>query len=216
MGCVSASLPWQLVLPVKHSREAKTRLVPPPGISRSELARAMTADTLRTVCRTLSPQRVVVVTSDDLAHDLALGLGARVLADPGAGLDAAVRAGLAACDADGPVAVLLGDLPALRPADLAAALAAGARHTGAVVPDHTGTGTVLLTSTGSPLEPAFGVGSAARHARTATRLDLDLPRLRQDVDDAADLDRAVALGVGPATSAILHASTRSPQPCSAP
>lgn len=216
MGVVSAPLPWQIVLPVKHAGDAKTRLVPPPGASRIELAQAMAADTLRTVCRTLAPGWVVVVTSDAVARDLALGIGARVLPDPGAGLDAAVRAGLSACHADGPVAVLLGDLPALRPQDLALALAAGARHTRAVVPDHDGTGTVLLTSTGNALEPAFGVGSAARHARTATRLDLDLPRLRQDVDHAADLDRAEALGVGPATAAVLNAAQAGNRRISAP
>ncbi|MBA2696305.1 MAG: 2-phospho-L-lactate guanylyltransferase, partial [Actinobacteria bacterium] len=191
---MSAPLPWQVVLPVKHAGTAKTRLVPPAGVSRRELARAMARDTLVTVCRAQAADQVVVVTSDTVAVDLATGLGARVLPDPGQGLDAAVRVGLAACRPHLPVAVLLGDLPALLPADLVTALAACARHTRAVVPDHSGAGTVLLTGTDGDVEPAFGVGSAARHARAATRLDLDLPRLRQDVDDAADLQRAVALG----------------------
>lgn len=203
MADVSRPLPWQVVLPVKHARDAKTRLQPPPGVSRIELARAMARDTMIAVCGVLPPDQVVVVTSDDEAHDAALGLGAGVLDDPDEGLNAAVRAGLAVCGSADPVAVLLGDLPSLRPQDLEAALRACARHTRAVVPDRAGTGTVLLTSTGGALEPAFGAGSEARHARTATVLDLDLPRLRQDVDDAADLDRAVALGVGSATSAVL-------------
>lgn len=205
MDVVSAPLTWQVVVPVKHASAAKTRLAPPSGVSRPELALAMARDTLTAVCRALAAEQVVVVTSDTVAVDLATGLGARVLPDPGQGLDAAVRAGRAVCRPFEPVAVLLGDLPALLPADLVAALAACARHTRAVVPDHSGTGTVLLTGTDGDVEPAFGAGSAARHARTATRLELDLPRLRQDVDDAADLQRAVALGVGRATAAVLRA-----------
>lgn len=207
MADVSPLLRWQVVLPVKHASDAKTRLRPPTGVSRTDLARAMARDTLTAVCAVLPPDQVVVVTSDDAARDAAVRLGACVLHDPGQGLNAAVRAGLAVCRANDPVAVLLGDLPALLPQDLDAALQACARHTRAVVPDRAGTGTVLLTSTGgAPLEPAFGAGSATRHARTATVLELDLPRLRQDVDDAADLDRAVALGLGSATSAVLRAS----------
>ncbi len=207
---------WQVVLPVKDARDAKTRLRPPSGVPRTELARAMARDTLAAVCGLLPPDQVVVVTSDDEAHDVALHLGTRVLTDPGGGLNTAVRAGLAVCRAADPVAVLLGDLPALRPQDLDAALQACARHTRAVVPDRAGTGTVLLASTGGALDPAFGAGSAARHARTATVLELDLPRLRQDVDDAADLDRALALGLGPATSAVLHLPGSNPLSPAAP
>jgi 2-phospho-L-lactate guanylyltransferase len=100
--------------------------------------------------------------------------------------------------------VLLGDLPALRPLDLLAGLQAAAQHRLAVVPDADGTGTVLLTSLDGHLEPAFGTGSAARHAAAGHhRLDLDLPRLRTDVDDDASLRVARALGVGPATQQVL-------------
>lgn len=101
--------------------------------------------------------------------------------------------------------MLLGDLPALRPEDLRAALAACARLDRAVVPDADGSGTVLLTGLGpGRLEPSFGPGSAARHeALGHVRLPLDLPRLRTDVDDAASLAAAVALGAGPRTLAAL-------------
>lgn len=102
------------------------------------------------------------------------------------------------------VGVLLGDLPALRPTDLLTALQAAAEHALAVVPDAEGTGTVLLTSLGGHLEPAFGTGSAARHSAAGhRRLELDLPRLRTDVDDDASLRAAQRLGVGPATEAVL-------------
>jgi 2-phospho-L-lactate guanylyltransferase len=106
------------------------------------------------------------------------------------------------------VAVLLGDLPALRPDDLLAALRAAGGHLRAVVPDVEGTGTVLLTARdGASLEPSFGPGSAARHqAAGATRLDLELPHLRTDVDDDRGLAVALALGVGPATAGVLAAA----------
>ncbi|GAA5157851.1 2-phospho-L-lactate guanylyltransferase [Ornithinimicrobium tianjinense] len=194
--------PWHVVIPVKHAHLAKSRLAPPPPLSRPELARAVARDTLEAVCRAVPPDQVTVVTSDLDAAGAAAGLGAAVVPDPDEGLDAAVRAGLAA--SAGPwFAVLLGDLPTLTPAELNAALDACAAYPSAVVPDAQGSGTVLLTSTQGHPEPRFGAGSAARHASTATLLPLDLPRLRRDVDTWADLGEALALGLGPATRAAL-------------
>lgn len=208
---------WSVVVPVKESSHAKSRLQPPDPLSRPELARAVAADTLAAVCRAIVPEDVTVVTADDGAASVARELGAVVVDDPGAGLDAAAVAGLVAArermvrrrrgsgaaSTDDGYAVLLGDLPALHPDDLRAALAACAAYPRAVVPDAQGTGTVLLTGISEPPVPRFGSGSAARHAEDATLLDLDLPRLRRDVDTAADLADALALGVGPGTAAAL-------------
>lgn len=224
---------WHVVVPVKESDRAKSRLAAPHPLSRPALASAVAEDTLEQVCRALPPAQVIVVTSDRHAREVAGRLGAQVVSDPGAGLNAAVRAGLAStADAevqsttsarvgsttDGGIqsttdagvdrgrpgwAVLLGDLPALRAADLRTALERCAAHPACVVPDADGTGTVLLTSTVGPPEPRFGSGSAARHAVDATRLELDLPRLRRDVDTATDLAHAVTLGVGPRTAEAL-------------
>ena len=140
---------WHLVVPVKGGATAKSRLHPPAGVGREELALALATDCL-TACAAGMPRgRVLVVTSDERVREVARAVGAHVVADPGTGLDAAVRAGrdaaLARADA-APVAVLLGDLPSLRPDDLAAALAAASGHPLAVVPDASGTGTVLLTA----------------------------------------------------------------------
>jgi 2-phospho-L-lactate guanylyltransferase len=73
------------------------------------------------------------------------------------------------------------------------------------VPDAEGTGTVLLAAlTAAAMRPAFGPGSARAHrAAGAHPLDVDLPRLRRDVDTPADLRTAIALGVGPRTRAAL-------------
>ena len=79
--------------------------------------------------------------------------------------------GLAACAPGRRAAVLLADLPSLRPQDLDATLrAVGALLDAApdarqvVVPDAEGTGTVLLAARRpDEIRHAFGTGSAARH-----------------------------------------------------
>lgn len=215
---MSPPIRWRLVVPVKHASVAKSRLDPPPPLSRADLARAMARDTLESVCRALPPGDVVTVTSDPDLSGVAADLGAIVEPDPGAGLNAAVRAGLSRAGRPAPVGegspgtvpvhlgVLLGDLPALRPEDLAAALELCAVHPVAVVPDQDGTGTVLLTvGPGHRVQPQFGSGSAARHAAApgAVLLPLDLPHLRRDVDDVRSLAEAAHLGVGRHTSTVL-------------
>lgn len=203
-----ARRPWTLVLPLKGGTAAKSRLGGPPG-----LATALALDTVEAALGCRPVRRVLVVTADDATALDAAALGADVVTErtPGSGLPAAIRDGLAAADPAGRTAVLLGDLPALRPADLAAGLAACAeallRAPSALVPDADGTGSVLLAARRpGDLSPAFGPGSAARHeAGGAVRLDLDLPRLRRDVDTADDLRAARALGVGHRTAAVLGA-----------
>jgi 2-phospho-L-lactate guanylyltransferase len=117
-----------------------------------------------------------------------------------------LRHGAAAAPRGAGVASLGADLPALRSDQLDAALAA-ARQLGtrAFVADAMGTGTTLLAApAGTRLEPAYGVGSATRHAdRGAHPLSTPWPTLRQDVDTAADLAAARLLGLGPRTAALV-------------
>ena len=95
------------------------------------------------------------------------GLGAGTVADePDGGLNAALEHG--ARQAAGPaVAALSSDLPALRPEELAAALAAAEAAPRCFVPDAHGTGTTLLTAVGTPLRPHFGPGPPGRTAPAA-------------------------------------------------
>ena len=107
-----------------------------------------------------------------------------------------------------PRAALLGDLPALRPGDLAEALRAAASLPRAVVPDAEGTGSTLVTAApGEEWTSAFGMGSFARHVELgcAPVQIRDASTLRRDVDDAAQLEAARALGLGPRTAALLGA-----------
>lgn len=196
---------WFLVVPVKGGERAKSRLRAPDGVDRIALARALALDTVVAAAEAVGAEQVVVVTSDAEVSRSVGELGVPVLPDPGQGLDGAALAGLAAVGVGRPAAVLLGDVPALRAADLRAALVSAEAYDCWFVPDAEGTGTVLLGATDAPsVRPRFGSGSAARHeAQGHVRLDLDLPRLRRDVDDETSLGEVLRLGVGRHTAALL-------------
>jgi 2-phospho-L-lactate/phosphoenolpyruvate guanylyltransferase len=199
---------WHVIVPVKSRFRAKARLLPPPEIDKPLLALALALDTLHAVLEVIPAERLIVVTEDDEVEREMAKRGVRTVPDPARGLNPAVQAGLAEAirrDESLPTAVLLGDLPALQPSDLSAGLRACAATESALIPDHDGDGTVLLTHHDpAALAPRFGRGSAARHARRCTILDLDLPTLRHDVDDLESLDRAVELGVGAYTQRALR------------
>ncbi|MGR0218487.1 2-phospho-L-lactate guanylyltransferase [Agromyces sp. ZXT2-6] len=206
---------WTVVVPVKSLSGAKTRLAPElSAAERAALARAFALDTIDAALAASSVARVVVV-SDEPAIELALREtpGVEVVPEVGPrGLSAAIAHGIAvALTGSPPVAVLLGDVPAMRAADLDAALEAAARHPLAFVPDADGTGTTLATArAGEPLTAHFGADSAVRHAGAGfADLVLEVPAaiapgLRRDVDTAAELREAVALGVGPRTAAVVR------------
>lgn len=200
------------MMPVKGGRSAKSRLVLSGQVDHAALARALALDALEAVLAA-GVADVLVVTGDAQVAAAARRRGALVRPDPGAGLNAAVAAGLASATKARPecaVAVLLGDLPSLRRRDVSCALKACEAYPCSFVPDRQGHGTVLLAAApGIPLRPSFGAGSARRHAAFATRLELDLPRLRTDVDNADDLAAAAVLGLGARTCALLKpANTR--------
>ncbi|MHB1473300.1 MAG: 2-phospho-L-lactate guanylyltransferase [Dermatophilaceae bacterium] len=199
---------WRLIVPVKGQPAAKTRLHPPAGVARADLAHALALDTITAAVTCMPPDHLIVVTSDELTATFVRDQGATVVADPGDGLNPAIRRGIEYVQrvlGTGPTAVLLGDIPTLRPEDLVGALSECSRHARALVPDASGTGTVLLSAL-SPqdLHPRFGASSARKHGRECVRLDLDLPALRTDVDDDEALRHALAIGVGRHTAAVLH------------
>lgn len=198
---------WTVVIPVKALPAAKSRLVGMTADAESHrrLVDAIRRDTIDAARAGEGVARVMLVSD---VGSPATGTDASVLVQSSPGLNAAVREAAAHAahwwPADG-VAALVGDLPALRPEELSAVLRAAAASPTAFVADADGTGTTVLTATpGHALRPAFGVGSAARHARSATALPAG-PGLRHDVDTAEDLRAAAAeLGVGPATAQVLH------------
>jgi 2-phospho-L-lactate guanylyltransferase len=200
--------PWHVVVPVKDTRLGKSRLAPAAGADRARLSRAIADDTLAAAAAAVGPARIVLVTSDRTVASSWRASGVVVTDDPGTGLNGALLAGLACVPDRSGAAALLGDLPALTSADLRAALDLAAAHPQAYVPDVDGTGTVLRTSAGGVprFVPRFGPDSARlHHADGARRLDVDLPGLRTDVDDAVSLAAACRLGVGAATREVVEA-----------
>nr|WP_167108658.1 2-phospho-L-lactate guanylyltransferase [Amycolatopsis granulosa] len=155
-------------------------------------------------------RRVLVVAADPAAVAGLRRPGVEIVGEDGPGdLNSALRQGEALLRERDPAAVVgavQADLPALRPAELAAAFAEAAGRR-AFTADAEGTGTTLLLSAaGGPLDPRFGPGSAAAHAASgAVALGLAAPSLRRDVDTPADLARAGELGVGERTRAVLRA-----------
>lgn len=206
---------WSLVVPLKPLAVAKSRLAGAAGAIRPALALAFALDTVGAVLECAEVADVTVVTDDPTAGAEAAGLGAIVVADaPAAGLNAALRHGAALVRRRRPAAAvgaLNGDLPALRAAELAEVLREAARLPGrAFLADTAGPGTTLLTaSPGVALSPGFGGASRERHLASGAR-EITLPgvpSVRQDVDTAADLDAALALGLGPRTSLLFPART---------
>ena len=200
---------WSLVVPAKRLAVAKTRLRPvtaghaTAAALHADLVLALLSDTVAAALACPAVRAVLVVTDDPAARRLVRTLGASTLSDePDSGLNPALAHGAASLD--GPVGALSSDLPALRAAELAEALAAASAQPRAFVADAAGRGTTLLTAVGVPLAPRFGRDSAAAHASGgAVPLDGDWPGLRRDVDTADDLRTALHLGTGPHTAAAI-------------
>jgi len=132
---------------------------------------------------------------------------------------AAVRERYGAVD----LLALQADLPAVHADELRTMLAAAPGTGRSVIVDHTGRGTAALlvraarhthaadslapsaAGDAAALLPRFGADSARRHRESgAVELGGHWPGLRLDVDTAEDLDRALSLGVGTATAALLR------------
>lgn len=183
---------WTVVVPLKPATSGKSRL----GASES-VVRALGVSTVRAAAASAGVTSVVVVTADPTtAADLDGMPRVRVVRELAPrGIRAAISSALATIPAGRRRAVLLGDLPALVPADLSRALVAAASHPRAFVADAAGTGTTLVTArAGVTWRSAFGRGSASRH-RALGLHRLPVPRrssLRHDVDTPAQLARSAA------------------------
>jgi 2-phospho-L-lactate guanylyltransferase len=201
---------WSVVVPVKQTAVAKSRLLGLQSPQRQRLALAFARDTVAAVLACPAVAQVVVVTDDEQAARWLADEGARVVPDePRSGLNPALRHGCGVARLSMPgsgVVLLSADLPALRPAELALALADVPADRCAFVADQSGLGTTLLAArAGVDPQPAFGRRSCARH-RASGALEVgrvDIPSVRRDVDTIVDLWDARRLGLGPRTRAVL-------------
>jgi 2-phospho-L-lactate/phosphoenolpyruvate guanylyltransferase len=217
---------WTVLIPIKALPGAKSRLTDATDGQHAHhrLVEAIRQDTFAAAATATGVARVVAVV--DLPGTVELPSTNSMPADAGGTVElpatvelhsfvqsvTGLNAALGEADRwardrwpDDGVVALVGDLPALRPADLAGALAAAEPFRRAFVPDVSGAGTTLLAAAaGIPLEPRFGPDSAARHAVGAERLEA-AAGLRLDVDTSDDLVAALRLGVGVASRALLGA-----------
>lgn len=200
-----------VIIAVKRLGAAKSRLAALFGPDvRERVVLAMLVDTLNAARAVPAVESITVVTPDQTVAAAVRDLGAAVLIDPTpAGHpdplnNAVLAAYVPASTATPNIAVLQGDLPALRAAELSAALAAAALHPRSFVADRQGTGTSALFAFAAPLDPRLGPDSAQRHrASGAVELTGDWPGLRCDIDTPEDLAQARVLGVGAATAAAI-------------
>lgn len=179
--------PVAVLVPVKAFGQAKVRL-----------ARALAPDARAALARTMAehvlaacaPLPTAVVCDDAEVAAWARAHGARVVWEPGRGLNRAVQEGVTRLQAAGAHRVIVahGDLP------LAGAIEWVARFPGVtLVPDRFDDGTnVACVPTDAGFGFTYGPGSFRRHGAEARRLGLGLrvvrePLLGYDVDWPADL-----------------------------
>lgn len=201
---------WTLIIPVKETSVAKTRLRDHTPEQRATLAVAFALDAATAASDCPLVRRVVAVSNDDLARAQLEALGVRVLPDvPDAGINPALRHAAEQVRAEDPetgLAAMSADLPALRGSVLATAIDRSGNAQRWFVADRESTGTTLLAARpGVALDPEFGPHSAAAH-RSSGAVAIDgagLDALRGDVDTEPDLQAAVILGVGRYTRAAL-------------
>jgi 2-phospho-L-lactate guanylyltransferase (CobY/MobA/RfbA family) len=148
---------------VPYRREGGKQRLELTDASRAELAEAMLADVLAA----------------------AEPLGETIVADDPRGQGPAVVAALAAVD--GPALVVNADLPCATTADLERLLAAAP----ALVAALDGTTNAIALVDAASFRPLYGPGSAARFAEALGARPLDLPKLADDVDTVADLERVM-------------------------
>lgn len=196
-----------VLVPVKPPAHGKSRLGGLADDRRTALAEAFARDTIAAALAAELVAEVMVVTDDFLLASSLRETGCAVLPD---GVTGSLNGSLVQAAAEARrrwpaygVAALCADLPALRPADLDAAL--GQVSGPSFVADHTGSGTSMYAvPPGAEFDPRFGPDSASAHTEGgASALAGDLESLRLDVDDATALGGVLRLGVGGHTAAAL-------------
>jgi 2-phospho-L-lactate/phosphoenolpyruvate guanylyltransferase len=197
---------YVVLLPVKPPARGKSRLEV-DSRRRRDLAAAFALDTAQACLAADQIVSVLAIPSDARFADDLRSAGCETIPDGVAGdLKESLRQAAAEARRRRPDTVpvaVCADLPALRPADLNAALR-DADGDVAFVTDGDGTGTTLYTAPYESFDPQFGFRSRAAHRDAGAReIGGDLATLRRDVDDRDALVQAEHLGVGAHTRLVL-------------
>ena len=194
------------VVPFRSVTGAKERLATVlSDAERSELGARLLERTLRALIGTSSVDTVLLVSPDPLARALGRSLGATVIDDGGAELNAAIRIGLDAAEQLGAEAALVVpvDLAAITAMSISALLnswregsAAGAAQPIGLLAANDGGTAALLLPLPTRLALRYGATSAASHRAAARELNAPVIELHSplsaDIDTAADLAAALA------------------------
>ena len=187
------------LLPVKRLDRAKQRLLPHVSeAEREAIARALLDDALA-LCESATMFEWWVVSDDPDVAALASSRGFGIAEDPGLGLNAALRSGIATAMAAGAdsVTIIPADIPLAWSGDLQDLHDTGATSEVVVVPSRDGGTNALYLAPGDVLAPRFGAFSFKEHLAEAERLGrrcsiLALPRLELDIDTIEDVDAYLA------------------------
>ena len=201
------------VVPVKALAESKSRLFPERARRDvEELSLAMMGDVIACLRAVSDIARVVVVTPDPGVASAAQTQGAEALLRPDPGLNQAIEAASAAVAGPGDaVLVVLGDVAAADPAEVAQLVAAAPARGVALAPSRDGGTSALLRCPPDVIPARFGRDSAKRHREAAASagaplVELALPSLAIDVDLSEDARAILAQPtLGARTRSLLEA-----------
>lgn len=205
---------WTVIVPVRGTAHSKTRLCL-AGFDSSMLGAAFGLDVAEAAATATLVQHVVVTTASPYLAAAAADRGARGLLDDGPGtLNEVVSRAVDRVRTANPlanVAVLMGDVAMVTPADIDQSLTMAAKHSRAFVADRDDEGTVMLTARkGYPHRPRFGQASRSAHlAAGYCEIVLDEEaRIRHDVDTSSDLAVAFRRGMGSEVTRLLTTELR--------
>lgn len=200
------------LLPVKKLREAKQRLSEEfDPDQREEISRALLSDALD-LCEKTPFLRWSIVTADTEAAADARRRGLVVVDDPGAGLNAALAAGIqeARAAGAGSITIIPVDVPLATAEDVHDLFDTGATSDVALAPSHSDGGTnALYLSPPDALRPRFGPASLRAHLDEGHAAGLrcsilDLSRLAIDIDTPEDAREVAKEGGSSRTAQLLQ------------
>jgi 2-phospho-L-lactate guanylyltransferase len=201
------------VVPVKALAASKSRLFPErPRGDVEALSLAMMGDVIACLRAVAGLARVTVVTPDTAVAHAAEAQGADALLRADPGLNPAIEAAAAAVAGPGDgLLVVLGDVAAADPSEVAQLVAAAPERGVAIAPSRDGGTSALLRRPRDVIPARFGADSAKRHREAAAAagtalVELALPSLAIDVDRAEDARAILAHAtLGARTRALLEA-----------
>lgn len=206
-------MPTWAIIPVKRLSEAKSSLsaVLAPE-QRRRLVLSMIADVLRVVHQATSIAKAAVVSPDERVMSFARLHGAVGVAEPGLGLNEALKLAIRHTISKGADSVLIlpADLPLLKSTDIENLIAMASGPKDVVIAPSKAKGTnALFLRPPDLINLRFGGESFPLHVKEASQAGVRpriyrSPTVALDIDDPEDLLSVETLGLGTRTHEFLH------------